>query len=142
MTDYDLTDIPAAYDRARDHGPEVLDLWMRTVAASVDARSIRRILDLGCGTGRFSEGLAARFDAEVIGLDRSQKMLQLARQKQRDSRVRSRRATPGSRTYRLVRLCRRQLSYVGGSQVRVMMTFPFLCPCSTYSCASAICSSG
>jgi ubiquinone/menaquinone biosynthesis C-methylase UbiE len=87
MTDYDLTDIPAAYDRARDHGPEVLDLWMRVTADHLEGRSITRILDLGCGTGRFSEGLAARFNADVIGLDPSVKMLQLAREKQRDARV-------------------------------------------------------
>lgn len=88
MTDYDRTEIPAAYDRARDHGPEVLNLWMRTVAEHLQGRSITRILDLGCGTGRFSEGLAARFNAAVVGLDPSMKMLQLAREKQRDARVR------------------------------------------------------
>jgi ubiquinone/menaquinone biosynthesis C-methylase UbiE len=87
MTDYDRTDIPAGYDRARDHGPEVLDLWMRIAAEHVEGRSIRRILDLGCGTGRFSESLAARFNADVIGLDPSSKMLQVARKKQRDARV-------------------------------------------------------
>ena len=88
MTDYDRTEIPTAYDRARDHGPEVLDLWTRTVEVLLDGRSVARILDLGCGTGRFSEGLAARFDAEVIGLDPSSKMLEIARRKQRDRRVR------------------------------------------------------
>jgi ubiquinone/menaquinone biosynthesis C-methylase UbiE len=87
MTDYDRTDLPAGYDRARDHGPEVLDLWMRTVADYVDDRAIARVLDLGCGTGRFSQALAARFDADVIGLDPSVKMLQLALKKQRDARV-------------------------------------------------------
>src|SRR5262245_26043947 len=87
MTDYDLTDIPAGYDRARDHGPEVLDLWMRTVAEHLDEHSITRILDLGSGTGRFSHGLAARFNADVIGLDPSVKMLQVAHNKQRDPRV-------------------------------------------------------
>jgi ubiquinone/menaquinone biosynthesis C-methylase UbiE len=40
------------------------------------------VLDLGCGTGRFSEALAAQFDAHVIGLDPSLKMLQVAREKQ------------------------------------------------------------
>ena len=88
MTDYDLTEIPAAYDRARDHGPAVLDLWMGTVAGHLEERGVSRILDLGCGTGRFSEALAARFDAEVIGLDPSSKMLEIARGKQRDPRVR------------------------------------------------------
>jgi ubiquinone/menaquinone biosynthesis C-methylase UbiE len=87
MSDYDLTDIPAGYDRARDHGPEVLDLWMRTVAEHVDRQATTRIVDLGCGTGRFSEGLAAQFNADVIGLDPSVKMLRLARKKQRDPRV-------------------------------------------------------
>ena len=88
MTNYDLTDLPAGYDRARDHGPEMLDLWMRTIARHVEESSIRRVLDLGSGTGRFSQVLAARFDAEVIGLDPSSRMLQVAREKLRDPRVR------------------------------------------------------
>ncbi len=85
--DYDLTDIPAAYDRGRDHGPEVLDLWMSTVESHVKGRRITGILDLGCGTGRFSEGLAFRFNAEVVGVDPSTKMLARASAKCRDSRV-------------------------------------------------------
>ena len=86
--DYDATDIPVGYDRGRNHGPEVLDLWMNVVASHVEARDIRTILDLGCGTGRFTEALAVRFDAEVIGIDPSNKMLEQARSKQRDSRIR------------------------------------------------------
>jgi len=31
--DYDLTSIPAGYDLARSHSPEVLDLWMDTIAS-------------------------------------------------------------------------------------------------------------
>lgn len=87
MTDYDRTDIPAGYDRARDHGPAVLDLWMRAIAERVPESSVRRILDLGCGTGRFSESLASRFNSDVIGLDPSSKMLRVARGKRRDARV-------------------------------------------------------
>jgi len=87
MTDYDKTDIPAGYDRARDHGPEVIDLWMHAIATHLEGLPVTRILDLGCGTGRFSEALAARFNADVIGLDPSLKMLQLAREKLRDVRV-------------------------------------------------------
>jgi len=59
MTDYDKTDIPAGYDRARDHGPEVTDLWMRAVATHLEGHATTHILDLGCGTGRFSEALAS-----------------------------------------------------------------------------------
>ena len=86
--DYDTTDIPVAYDRGRDHGPEVLRLWMEVVSAQVEKRPIKAILDLGCGTGRFSEALAAHFGAEVVGIDPSRKMLEQARRKQRDPRVR------------------------------------------------------
>ncbi len=92
MTDYDLTDIPAGYDRGRDHGPEFLDLWMKTIESCLDGRAITRILDVGCGTGRFSEALALRFDADVIGIDPSAKMLALARAKRRTDRVHYQRA--------------------------------------------------
>jgi ubiquinone/menaquinone biosynthesis C-methylase UbiE len=86
--DYDSTDIPVAYDRGRDHGPELLQLWMNFVASVAGDQRLNTILDLGCGTGRFSEALAAHFDAEVIGIDPSQKMLEQAQRKLRDARVR------------------------------------------------------
>lgn len=86
--DYDSTDIPDGYDRGRDHGPELLQLWMNVVESSVGKQRLDKILDLGCGTGRFSEALAAHFDAEVAGIDPSNKMLEHAQRKQRDSRVR------------------------------------------------------
>lgn len=86
--DYDSTDIPLVYDRGRDHGPELVQLWMNVIASWAGKRRISTILDLGCGTGRFSEALAAHFDAEVIGVDPSEKMLDQARMKLRDRRVR------------------------------------------------------
>ena len=90
--DYDLTTIPAAYDRGRDHGPEVLNLWMGVIEmgvieSHVDGRPICTILDLGCGTGRFSEGLASRFHAHVVGVDPSEKMLDQARRKRQVNSV-------------------------------------------------------
>ena len=78
---YDKTQIPAGYDRARDHGPENVALWMATVASYVDKRSIKTILDLGCGTGRYSAGLAGHLEADVVGVDPSSQMLDQARQK-------------------------------------------------------------
>jgi ubiquinone/menaquinone biosynthesis C-methylase UbiE len=86
--DYDSTDIPAGYDRGRNHGPENLQLWMDVVASCVEDQPLKTILDLGCGTGRFTESLAGHFDAEVVGVDPSEKMLDQARRKQRDRRVR------------------------------------------------------
>jgi ubiquinone/menaquinone biosynthesis C-methylase UbiE len=86
--DYDATDIPVGYDLGRSHGPEVLQLWLNTVASHLKGQKINTILDLGCGTGRFSNALAVRFDAQVIGIDPSMKMLEQARSKQHDARVR------------------------------------------------------
>jgi SAM-dependent methyltransferase len=43
--------------------------------------AISGILDLGCGTGRYSEALAGHFDAQVIAIHRSAKMLAEARKK-------------------------------------------------------------
>ena len=86
--DYDSTDIPSVYDRGRDHGPEVLQLWMNVVASCVGKQRLTTIVDLGCGTGRFTEGLATQFDADVIGIDPSRKMLDQAQKKLRDRRVR------------------------------------------------------
>jgi len=85
--DYDLTDIPEGYDRGRDHGLEFLELWMNRIEFHLDRPRVTEILDLGCGTGRFSEGLAEKFDATVIGVDPSRKMLERARSKKRDYRV-------------------------------------------------------
>jgi ubiquinone/menaquinone biosynthesis C-methylase UbiE len=86
--DYDATDIASAYDRGRDHGPEFLDLWMNVVSSHVKDQRTKRILDLGCGTGRFTEALAVRFDADVVGIDPSKKMLEQARSKPSDARIR------------------------------------------------------
>jgi len=87
VMDYDLTEIPAAYDRGRDHGPEMLELWMHALENHLQDLQISKILDLGCGTGRFSEALAVYFSAEVIGIDPSEKMLEQARKKHSDDRV-------------------------------------------------------
>jgi ubiquinone/menaquinone biosynthesis C-methylase UbiE len=76
--DYDRTEIARTYSQARNHGPDFLELWMNTVAAHVDIHDVRSVLDLGCGTGRFSEGLSRRLNANIIGVDPSMKMLREA----------------------------------------------------------------
>ncbi len=80
---YDETYIAENYNRARDHGPAFLAQWMNVVASRVHGLNIRRILDLACGTGRFSRSLAEQFGATVIGIDPSRKMLQEARMTRR-----------------------------------------------------------
>ena len=85
--DYDATGIPAVYDLGRDLGPAVTELWMSEVGKRVERTSIERILDLGCGTGRFCNALAAHFRARLIGIDPSRKMLDQARVKPSTDRV-------------------------------------------------------
>src|SRR5215469_7251685 len=78
---YDKTDIPATYDKARALSPEMRRLWQDLLSVHVDRAEISLIIDLGCGTGRFSELLAAHFGVQVIGIDPSLKMLDQARRK-------------------------------------------------------------
>jgi ubiquinone/menaquinone biosynthesis C-methylase UbiE len=85
--DYDKTNIPDKYNQGRDHGPAFLELWMNVVAGHVDPSQVHDILDLGCGTGRFSQALALRFNANLIGIDPSTKMLQQALQGRSNGRI-------------------------------------------------------
>ena len=85
--DYDQTDMPENYDRGRTPLDGVLDMWMARIAAALAGREISNIVDLGSGTGRFSEALAKRFNANVIGVDPSEKMLAQARAKPMSDRV-------------------------------------------------------
>ena len=79
--DYDKTEIPATYDKARALAPETRRLWEDLLSVHVDRARISLIIDLGCGTGRFSELLTAHFGVQVIGIDPSQKMLDQAHSK-------------------------------------------------------------
>jgi len=85
--DYDQTDMPSSYDAARRYDPAILAIWLSHFTAHVPTEAVSNILDLGCGTGRFSTGLASQFDASVIGVDPSEKMLAQARMEIGDSRV-------------------------------------------------------
>jgi len=78
---YDKTEIPATYDKARALSPETRRLWQDLLSVHVDQAEISLVIDLGCGTGRFSELLAAHFGVQVIGIDPSLKMLDQARRK-------------------------------------------------------------
>ncbi len=79
--DYDQTTMPAVYDAARGYSEATKELWRQTIVASAADRSISKILDLGCGTGRYTESLAHWFSADVVGVDPSSEMLSKARDK-------------------------------------------------------------
>lgn len=85
--DYDKTQMAATYDQARSHSPDVLRLWLERILTLVPREAVSEIVDLGCGTGRFSVALAEAFDARVIGIDPSETMLAQAADKARGQPV-------------------------------------------------------
>ena len=85
--DYDKTQMSERYDAGRGYSPEVMALWLDALTGHVPVSAVRDIVDLGCGTGRFSAALAEHYGAALVGVDPSEKMLAQARAKQADARV-------------------------------------------------------
>ncbi len=79
--DYDKSDIAAIYDEARALTPGRWQQWQGLLAMHIDRSAVSTVVDLGCGTGRFTDLLATHFDAEIIGIDPSGRMLDQARRK-------------------------------------------------------------
>jgi ubiquinone/menaquinone biosynthesis C-methylase UbiE len=73
--DYDER-IHAVYARGRQQSPATLQRWLDAFAAQ--APGARRVLDLGCGIGRFTPGLARTFAGPVVGVEPSTRMRAVA----------------------------------------------------------------
>jgi ubiquinone/menaquinone biosynthesis C-methylase UbiE len=84
--DYDKSDIASVYDAARRLSPDGLEQWLNLLAKHVPADA-PHIVDLGCGTGRFTQALADRFAARVTAIDPSERMLSQARKQVSSPRV-------------------------------------------------------
>lgn len=74
---YDQSEVSEVYAAARSLPAHALATWRAAIATIVPPNlgPTRSILDVGCGTGRFSSMLAQIFDADVVGVDPSEKML-------------------------------------------------------------------
>lgn len=88
--DYDRGEIHLRYDGARSFSPAALELWMGRLAAHVPREGVETIVDVGCGTGRFTAALAEVFAATVYGVEPSAKMLEVARENVARSHARAR----------------------------------------------------
>ncbi len=84
---YDTRDVHLRYPEARKLPPRTVQMWMDRLSQHVSRTRVRRIVDLGCGTGRFTQVLADQFKAEVIAMDLSAKMLRVAREQRASPRV-------------------------------------------------------
>jgi SAM-dependent methyltransferase len=64
----------SVYERARGLSPERIRLWTGVLGRYLDRGARPTVLDLGCGTGAYSELLAGAFDASVLGVEPSARM--------------------------------------------------------------------
>lgn len=67
------------YDSARSLPPETKTLWLDELKSAIPAQDIRRVLDLGCGTGRFTSALSEAFGCPAVGVEPSRAMLDVAK---------------------------------------------------------------
>lgn len=83
----DYSSISQVYDDARPSDAPHLAWWFAKIAGVGRLGPGKRLIDLGCGTGRWTIPLAERTGCEAVGVDSSKEMLTKAREKDREGRV-------------------------------------------------------
>lgn len=78
---YDDTTIASRYDSARRIPEATMRRWLDAIAARIPCDQVEVVIDVGCGTGRFSAELADLFSAKVVGVDLAQTMLSQAKER-------------------------------------------------------------
>ena len=74
-------DVASRYDDARTLSEENMSMWLRLISERVGPGSAR-VLDLGCGNGRFAIPMATKLGYSVTGVDGSEEMIAKARTKE------------------------------------------------------------
>jgi len=77
----DYAKIARYFDKVRALSRRSLNLWLEVFSKFGGIKKHSRVLDVGCGTGRFTIPLAAKTNATVYGLDSSPEMLGKAKVK-------------------------------------------------------------
>jgi SAM-dependent methyltransferase len=77
----DYEDISHYYDTVRGFGPDYYKGWMDHIFRHGDLEERRRVLDIGCGTGRYTIRIAHRLSRSVVGVDLAAGMLAKASEK-------------------------------------------------------------
>ncbi len=83
----DYSEIAEDYDRLRTPSQETLTEWVELIRDFAGIRKDSRLLDVGCGTGRFTMPLAGLTAATTFGLDPSTEMLAKASDKDRHNSI-------------------------------------------------------
>ena len=74
----DYSDIAEVYDAARGINRPHVAWWVDKLTKAGELGPGKRLLDLGCGTGRWALLLAEKMGCEVVGVDNSPEMLEKA----------------------------------------------------------------
>lgn len=76
---YSETAAASRYNSARALPADTRTLWLETLSGVIPKEKIKKVLDLGSGTGRFTAALGEHFNCGVIGVEPSAAMLNIAR---------------------------------------------------------------
>lgn len=77
---YQESDVHLRYDRGRAVSAEAIEQLLAVIRQQA-RRPVHVALDLGCGTGRFTDALSRQLAQCVLGIDLAQNMLAVARDK-------------------------------------------------------------
>jgi ubiquinone/menaquinone biosynthesis C-methylase UbiE len=83
----DYSEIAEVYDEARTSTAPHVDWWLNRIAEVGELGPGKRLIDLGCGTGRWTIPLVERTGCEAVGMDNSSGMLEKARAKDPEGRL-------------------------------------------------------
>ena len=84
---YDSTSLPERYHSGRALTSGDVSRWVTLVQEFVPQTPSTSLIDLGCGTGRFTVPLAEQLSVSVIGIDPSLKMVREAARNTNSSRI-------------------------------------------------------
>ncbi len=84
MNPVDYSKLAMTYDRCRSLSPGKAYFWAKVFQQYLGLNDSLCVLDVGCGTGRFSALIASFCGCQVIGLDPSAEMLATAKRKLAD----------------------------------------------------------
>lgn len=86
MKKADYGEIAERFDDARTLSDENMSAWLRLISERIGRLRVK-LLDLGCGTGRFALPLAAKLGYSVTGVDVSREMIAKAKAKDTQGQV-------------------------------------------------------